>query len=355
MHRTTRLTAACAALGLAAAGATAAMTGASAAVAPRTTLASGLVSPLTAAISTTGTAYVSENFAGTLVKVHPGHKPKTLYQAGKGVELGAVSLRKGVVTFGLTISHKESLLKQRTKAGKVTTLANTGAYEQDNNPDADVVYGFRDITAKCAAKFPKNFPTKYNGIVDTHPYATDSGFGSLWVADAAANAILKVDNGTISTVAVLPAVPLKVNAKVAAANHVPKCAVGLKYWFEPVPTDVEAWHGQLYVSALTGGPEDNSFGPQGRLYTISPVNGEPKLLAKGLAGAVGVAVSPQGDVFATELFGNRIVKLRDGSGTPELFRKATQPAAIEWSRSGLYATTKVLSKTPAGQLVRFGG
>ncbi len=351
MHRTTRLTAACAALGLAAAGTAAGMTGASAAIAPRTVVASGLAGPLSAAISTTGVAYVSQDFAGSLVKIRPGHKPQTLYQAPKGAGLGAVSLRKGTVTFAVV--GKAQLLKQRTRAGKVTTLANLGAYEKNNNPDSGVTYGFRDITAKCAAKFPKNFPVKYNGEVDSNPYATDSGFGSLWVADAGANAILKVDNGRVSTVAVLPPVPIKISAKFASANHIPKCAAGLKYWFEPVPTDVEAWHGQLYVSALTGGPEDDSLGPQGRLYTVSPVNGEPTLLAKGLAGAVGVAVAPEGDVFATELFGNRIVRLRDGSGTPQLFRKATQPAAIEWSRSGLYATTNVLSQKGAGRLVRF--
>jgi len=354
MHRTTRLTAACAALGLAAAGTAAGMTGASAAIAPRSTLASGLVSPLTAAVTSTGTAYVSQNFAGSIVRIKPGKAPHTVFQARKGVEAGAVSVRKGVLTFSLSIGEgKGSLIKQRSKSGNVTTLANTGAYERNKNPDGDVVYGFRDITKPCAAKFPKNFPVKYKGIVDTHAYATDSGFGSLWVADAAGNDILRIENGHISTVAVLPPVPIKITAKAAKANHVPKCAAGLKYWFEPVPTDVEAWHGQLYVSALTGGPEDGSFGPQGRLYTISPVNGEPTLLAKGLAGAVGVAVSPEGDVFATELFGNRIVRLRDGSGTPQLFRKAKQPAAIEWSRSGLYATTNVLSRTPAGQLVRF--
>ncbi len=354
MQRRTRLTAAVAAGALAAAGAAAATTGANAAVAPRTTLAGGLVGPLTAAVSTTGVAYVSENFSGTLVKIRPGHKPKTLYQARKGVELGAVSLRKGTVTFGLTFSDTAAVLKQRTRSGKVSTVANLGAYEKKHNPDGGVVYGFRDVTKKCAAKFPKNFPTKYNGIVETHAYATDSGFGSLWVADAAANDILRVHNGHVSTVAVLPAVPLKVSAKVAAANHIPKCAVGLKYWFEPVPTDVEAWHGQLYVSALTGGPEDNSFGPQGRLYTISPVNGQPTLLAKGLQGAVGVAVTPRGDVYASELFGNRIVKLRDGSGTPELFRRVKQPAAVEWSRSGLYATVNALNQKTGGQLVKFG-
>ena len=354
MHRSTRTTAALAALALAGAGTAATAGGASASVAPRTVVGSGLVSPLTAAITSTGSAYVSENFAGALVKVRPGHKPKTLLQAPKGVEVGAVSVRQGVVTFSLT-GKKSQVVKQRDKAGHITTLANVGAYEKTNNPDGDVTYGFRAITKACASKFPKGFPVKYTGIVDSHPYATAEGFGSTWVADAAGNDILKVENGQISTVAVLPPVPLKVTAKAAKANHVPACAVGLKYWFEPVPTDVEARHGQLYVSALTGGPEDNSFGPQGRVYTISPVNGQPKLLASGIAGAVGLAVSPGGDVFVSQLFGGQISRIRDGSSTVQKYRAAKQPAAVEWSHGTVYATTNVLAKTPAGMLVRFGG
>lgn len=353
MHRTTRLTAACAALGLAAAGVAAGTTGASAAVAPRTVVASGLVSPLSAGITSTGAAYVSQDFVGSLVKVRPGHKTKTVYQAPKGYGLSAVSVRKGVVTF--SVVGKQKLIKQRSKAGRVTTLADVGAYEANNNPDAGVTYGFRAIKPGCAAKFPKGFPVKYQGAVDSNPFATAEGFGSTWVADAGGNDILKIDNGQISTVAVLPPVPIKINAKAAKANHVPACAVGLKYWFEPVPTDVEARHGQLYVSALTGGPENNSLGAKSRVYTISPVNGQPKLLATGLAGAVGLAVSPGGDVFVSELFGGQISRIRDGSSVPHVFRVAKQPAAVEWSHGTVYATTNTQSKTPAGMLVRFGG
>ena len=108
------------------------------------------------------------------------------------------------------------------------------------------------------------------------------------------------------------------------------------------------------MSALTGGPEDNSFGPQGRLYTVSPVNGEPTLLAKGLAGAVGVAVAPEGDVFATELFGNRIVRLRDGSGTPQLFRKAHAAGGHRVvAQRALRHDQRAEPEAGAGRLVRF--
>jgi len=355
MKSTIRMTGALTALALAAAGtAVATTTGASAAGAGRTIIAGHLVSPLTAAITTTGTAYVSQNFAGSLVKIRPGHSPRTIFQAPKGVEVGAASVREGVVTFSVTGKKRQAVL-QRDKAGHVTTVANVGAYEKRKNPDSGVTYGFRDIKKACASKFPKGFPVKYKGIVDSHPYATDSGFGSLWVADAAGNDILRIENGHIIDSILLPPVPIKISAKAAKANHVPACAAGLTYWFEPVPTDVEAAKGQLYVSALTGGPEDNSLGKKSRVYTISPVNAEPTLLAKGFAGAVGLAVTPGGDVYVSQLFGGVISKLRDGSSVPHTWRSAVQPAAVEFVKGKVYATTNVLAKTPAGRLVRFGG
>jgi hypothetical protein len=175
------------------------------------------------------------------------------------------------------------------------------------------------------------------------------------VADAGGNDILRIENGHVTDAILLPPVPIKVTAKVAKAQHVPACAVGLKYWFEPVPTDVEAAHGQLYVSTLTGGPEDNSLGKKSRVYTISPVDAAPTLLATGLSGATGLAVTPGGDVYVAELFGGQISKVRDGSSVPHRWRGATQPAAVEFMKGKVYATTNVLSKTPAGMLVRFGG
>ena len=351
MKSTIRMTGALTALALAAAGtAVATTTGASAAGAGRTILAGHLVSPLSAAITTTGTAYVSQDFAGSLVKIRPGHAPRTIYHAPKGTSVSGVSVRKGVATFATG-----PLIKQRSKSGSVSTLINLGAYEKKHNPDSGVTYGFRTIKKGCASKFPKGFPVKYNGEVDSNPYATESGFGSLWVADAGGTDIVRVENGKVTDTILLPAVPIKITAKVAKAQHVPACAVGLTYWFEPVPTDVEAAHGQLYVSTLTGGPEDNSLGKKSRIYTISPVNADPTLLAKGFAGATGLAVTPGGDVYVAELFGGQISKVRDGSSVPHRWRGATQPAAVEFMKGKVYATTNALAKTAIGRLVRFGG
>ncbi|WP_180934193.1 hypothetical protein [Nocardioides ungokensis] len=57
----------------------------------------------------------------------------------------------------------------------------------------------------------------------------------------------------------------------------------------------------------------------------------------------------------SQLFGGVISKLRNGSSVPHTWRSAVQPAAVEFVKGKVYATTNVLAKTPAGRLVRFGG
>lgn len=361
MHRTLRLTTALAASALVAAGlsgvagtATAADGADGSASTLRETLARGLVSPLTAAVTPKGAVYITENFAGKLVKKAPGRKIRTVYTARRPTEVGAVSVRKGVVTFSLTA--KKSKLVKQIKGGEVTTLANVGKFEREHNPDADVTYGFREISDECAADLPAEIgPASYPGIIDSHPYATASIGKVTYLADAAANAILRISpRGAISIVTVLPAVPVEITAEGAQANGLPDCTVGLTYWFESVPTDVErAPGGQLVVSTLTGGPEDGSLGPQSKVYGVDPDNGAATEVAGGLAGAVGVAVAPDGDIFVSQLFGNKLSRIQAGSSTPQNYRKAVMPAAVEWTRKALYVTTNVLVDPPAGKLVRF--
>jgi hypothetical protein len=325
-------------------------------------LASNLVTPLTAAVKANGTAYISANFAGMLVKKKPGKAPRPVFRAPKGVEVGGVSVGGGLVTFTLTrgggMTAEHSTVMHMNKAGHVSKFADTGRFERVRNPDSDVTYGFRNLSKKCGAKLPPDIPGKngkYHGIVDTHPYGTTTSHGRTYVADAAGNDILRIGReGHISLVTVLPAVPFTVTKARAKANHLPACTVGHKYWFEAVPTDVEVGpDGQLFVSTLTGGPEDNSFGPKSRVYTVDPSDGTTTMVADGLAGAVGLAVTGTGDVFVSQLFGGKISRIRDGSSTPETFRKAVQPAAVELVGGHVYATTNVLSDPPRGRLIRF--
>jgi hypothetical protein len=265
------------------------------------------------------------------------------------------------VTFALTTATR-GVVKRISKAGKVSTLANVGAYEGTENPDGDVTYGFRDLSEECAAEFPDDFAPSYTGIEESHPYGTAVVGGTTYLADAAANAVLKIAaDGTVSTAAVLPANPVVITAEVAESSGFPACAADQTYWFEPVPTDVERGPGgALFVSTLTGGPEDGSTGPQSHVYRIAPGTGEVTEVAGGLMSAVGLAVAKNGDIFVSQLFGGSIARIPAGTSTPEPYKSVGLPGAVEWTPDALYATTNVLSglsgeadDPPAGKLVRW--
>ena len=131
--------------------------------------------------------------------------------------------------------------------------------------------------------------------------------------------------------------------------------MGLDYWFEPVPTDVELGpDGWLYVSSLPGGPEDGSLGAQGRVYKVNPKSGKVKLVADGFISTVDVAVASNGDVYVAELFTGTIKKIKAGSSKAKPFAQLTQVGAIELGKGYLYATDNALigQKNPKGTVVR---
>lgn len=330
------------------------------------TLAKGLVSPLSLAVAENGTVYYAENFKGTLLSKKPGKKPRVVYQDQQGAEVGAVSERVGNLRFALTTSPAEeggepgAFLMGVGGSGKPVRLADLYRYEKTKNPDAKVTYGFRSLPDGC--EVPDDF-AGYPGIVESHPYATAQTRSATYVADAAGNTILKYSRkGRLSTVAVLPAVPVKATAQMAEGLGLPECAVGSTYYFEPVPTDVEVGRdGHLYVTTLPGGPEDGSLGALASVYRVDQRTGRTKRVAQGLVSATGLAVDARGRVFVSELFRGRIVVVGRGGGTPRTFRRAVLPGDLEIGpRGDLYATQKVLvgpseeepDTPPGGEVVR---
>ena len=172
--RRTRTVAATAALALAAT--TAVLVPAADAAAPKPkVLAKHLVSPLTAAIDDDGTAYVTENFAGQLVKIRPGKKPKVVYASKHGNEVGGVSVFHGKLVFTETASDAEGPTKSWVKwinaRGKVRTLANVRVFEDKRNPDKAISYGVRGISDECAAQWPTEEagPPSYTGVPGLAP------------------------------------------------------------------------------------------------------------------------------------------------------------------------------------------
>ena len=336
------------------------LTGGAASAAPTPeVIAKHIAGPLSLAVADDGSVYVTGDNSGTLYHVVPGQAPEVIYQSSvKGAEVGAVSVNGDVVTFAITIFGKSEKVYQIAAGGAPHVIANVGKYEKDKNPDAKTAYGFKSISKACAAQLPKQVgPAQYTGIVDSHPYSSETTDAGVYVGDAAGNDILLISpTGKISTVAVLPPTPVKVTKKKATASHLPACTIGLTYKFEPVPTDVELGpNGRLYVSSLPGGPEDGSTGPQGRVYKVNPKNGAVKMVADGFLSTVDLAVADNGDVYVAQLFAGQISRIPAGTSKVKPFLAVSMPAAVEWTPDYLYATTDALKgspKKPGGKVVR---
>jgi hypothetical protein len=336
-----------------------------------TDVTTGLVGPLSVAAGPHGTTFVTQDFAGLLTAVGRDGTQTVLYGSG-GPEVSGVSYDgHRTLTFTETVSDPATMVvtassvktqrldRRGAPDGGARPLVDTLAYEQANNPDAGVTYGLRDTDPACVAQVPDNpmFPALYTGAVDSHAYATTTWRGTTYVADAGSNTVLSVsDRGKARTVAVLPAQPAAITPEAAAAVGWPACTVGQTYWFEPVPTDVEIGpRGQLYVSLLPGGPEDQSLGlgARGSVYTVDPARGKTRQVAAGFVSATDIAVTDRGDVYVAELFGGRISEVQRGG--PRTVVEVPLPAALEWDGRGLLATTNALpgeGAPPDGHLVR---
>jgi len=320
-----------------------------------TTVAKKLVSPLSMVVARDGTAYVAQNFAGLLTAVAPGGRPEVVFAAPKKTEVGGLSEAGGTLRFTTTKGPRTALWSMRpgSKPKKVADLA---AHERTRNPDAQVAYGFEGgLDPACAAQMPPEVPPAYTGIVESHPYGTTVHKGTTYVADAAGNTILAVKpNGKVSTLAVLPPVPVVITPEAAAANKLPACTVGKTFNFEAVPTDVEVGTGGwLYVTLLPGGPEDGSTGAQGRLVKVKVATGKVREVASGFAGATGVAVADNGDVYVAQLFGGQVSRIKAGTTTPRPYAEVMMPAAVEWADGDLYVSAQVLSEKPKGVVLRY--
>jgi hypothetical protein len=322
------------------------------------TLASHLVAPLSLAVAKDGTVYASDNFAGGLWALKGKAAPVSIYQSKeKNAEVGGVSTYGKWVTF--TVTGKDKVV-YRWKAGmaKPMKLADVGAYEAKKNPDKGQAYGLQDVTPECAAKWPvkQAGPAQYTGIVDSHPYSSYTTSKGSYIGEAAGNDVLWVDNsGKVSTVAVLPPTEVTITQAAADELHLDACFVGLKYWLEPVPTDVELGpDGWLYVSSLPGGPESAALGANGRVYKVKPKSGKVKMVAGGFIGTVDLAVANNGDLYVAELFAGQISKVKAGHDTAKPFLKVNMPGAVEWTKNALYYTINAVpaGKTPKGKVLR---
>jgi hypothetical protein len=311
-------------------------------------IADGFAGPLQIAVGATGRIYVAQDFAGVLSKIGKNGGASDLVTAPGSEIAGVAAGGDGTVFYTTSIGGSEespptaTLLRRVLPNGHASTVADLKAYEESVNPDQVNTYGLVGASPSCAAQWPAEAgPPTYTGIRDSHPYSVALSPGRVYVGEAAGNDILRVTpDGTISTVAVLPPQPVVITAEAAEANGLPECTVGLTYNFEPVPTDVEVGpHGMLYVSLLPGGPEDPSLGARGAVYSVNPSTGATHKIAGGFAGATNLALGADGTIYVSELFADEIAVVQGGATVDTI--PLSQPAAVEYARGVLYASTDV--------------
>jgi hypothetical protein len=319
----------------------------------------GLVGPLTLAVDK-GDVYVTQTFANTLSKVDKRGRVSTLHQLPLSPEEGelvGVARDRGAtyhVETDFTGEVPTSHVVKTSKTGKRTVVSDDlWAYEVERNPDARHTYGFRDLRGSCADELAAweeetGFPTftGYPGIVESHAYQLDVHNGTIYVADAAANAILKVNErtGRISTVGVIPSSTITFTEEVEAyvesqiPGDMPDCVVGKRYTPEPVPTDVvRGWDGGLYVSTLEGSAGEVM--PLSKVYRLSQWTGRSLELARGMHGATGLALMPTGHIVVAEMFGGEVSVIRPFHRRATTLFEAENPADVAVDGRTVYATT----------------
>ncbi len=188
--------------------------------------------------------------------------------------------------------------------GGWSTLADMWAYEKANNPDGKQL--------------------------DSHPYGMTIGSdGMLYVADAGANALLKVNpgNGQVAWVATLPGVT-------NSSGLGPPVS-------EPVPTGVvRDADGSFYVSYLPGFP----FTPGASKIVRIAADGALSDYATGLTSTTDLRRGPDGELYAVQfaIFGQQgpapnsgaLVRIRPGTGSQVVISALNYPTSVDFNAAG---------------------
>jgi len=240
----------------------------------------------------------------------------------------------------------------RVGASSYTPRHTAGFFDLESleNPDRNVSYGFvggEDCSFDSGAPLPRWTGATSVVLFNTVTSVAPSRRNSWLVADAAANTIWKVDaNGTPSTFSLLPRVRVRVTAELAATNGWPACAVGLRYYDEPRPYEVETGRdGKTYVAAGAG------------LYRLNPRSGHVRKLRHHFDGRLDLAVGRHGLVYVAELATGQISVISHGRVRP--YVKVPDISTIETDEhGGLWAAVRSTydgnEQVTPGRILRIG-
>lgn len=213
--------------------------------------------------------------------------------------------------------------------GEVVQVASTYAFELANNPDPN--------------------------ILDSHPYGLAAGpDGMLYVADAGANVVLRIDpeTGATEMVALIPGIP----------GPLPNPNRGGALEMDPVPTSVAFdEQGNVLVSLLAGFP----FPPGASKVVSISASGELTDFAPGLTMTTDMQRAPDGRLYAVQMAvftdqgptpaSGRLLRLEDDGSVTEVLTGLSFPTAVAFAANGDAYLTVNGAGGPGGGVVRYSG
>jgi sugar lactone lactonase YvrE len=214
--------------------------------------------------------------------------------------------------------------------GSVKTVAATWRLEKRMNPD--------------------------NAAYESHPYGLAAGAdGKLWVADAGANTLLRVDPASpvVELVTTFPAIP----------GVFPNPARGGEMLTDPVPTGIAFDDdGNAYVSLLSGAP----FVPgSASVVKVTPL-GARSDYATGLTMLTDITRGPDGEFYAVQFAvftdqgptpnSGAIIKIGEGDTSTPVVEGLSFPTSIDFDSDGnAYITINGSGAPGTGAVVKYDG
>jgi hypothetical protein len=192
--------------------------------------------------------------------------------------------------------------------------------------------------------------------VDTHPYGLAAGSDAmLWVADAGANELLKVDpaSGVVEVVAVFDGLP----------GPLPNPFRGDTQEMDPVPTGVtHDADGNAYVSLLSGFP----FVPGSAKVLKVAVDGAVSDYATGLTALTDLRTAPDGQMYAVRfaIFGDQgptpnsgaVIRIKKGDTSEVLVDGLAFPTSLDFNADGdAYVTINGVGAPGSGAVIVLAG
>jgi hypothetical protein len=306
-----------------------------------------------------GRLYVAEADSGEITRINPRTGAKDVVVSGltnpQGVVKvgGKIYIAAGDPAPDTDPSAVTAAILVAKPGGTARKFADLAAYELKKNPDGQTQF---DAQGEPLDTLSNPF----------HVIRDRSRNGFLLVADAGANAVLKVNRkGKVSTFFVPPTQTTGACADVPNNNASGKGC-------DSVPTGLAYGpDGTLYISALT-----SEVARQGRVYQVHPRTGKLIRTYSGYTGPTGVAVDRRGNIYVSEVLQGapsfdgpppagfdpttvgQIVKRQAGHRHPYAYAQVTMPSGLLIEDRKLYASAwsiaGFLGRPAAGEVVTVG-